>query len=1136
MRISSTVLLPIRLFLFVVLAWVFVPQARCRAEVMFHSGDTLLFYGNSMIERLCEHGELEALVQIAHADKKLHVRSLAWTGDEVGYRLRPEGYEEHMKSLLASWPANIVVVGFGMNESFSGDAGLADFRTQLVAYLDQLARLHPGAQFVLLAPTAVEDGFPGPDVPSRNRDLARTSQIIRETATERRAVFVDMFQASQEAYLKHTEPLTVNGLHLNDAGNHEIARVIALALIGESALTRVDRTRVSEVAKAVTQKAYYVSEIVRPKNADLYYGVRKRPEENAAEIPRYHQMIVATEAIIHELARSPGQFFSNYPTPWLPPLPPGKGHDDGSSTGVIKSPAEQQAEFKVAAGYTVNLFASEVDFPDLKNPVQIAFDARGRLWVITMPSFPHTVPGLPPQDKLLVLEDTDHDGKADKCTAFAEGLDALDGVAFSELGVLVSEQPKLWLMTDTNGDGKADTKRELLRGIDVTDSHHGGMIAADPIGHILFCDGVFHRSQIESPFGVVRGIDSTTYRLIPRTGRVETEWQSITPNPWKITYDRTGNLFQMYGDGLVLDALPLTWTPLAIYHPFAYATTVNYGKGSAAASISSPNFPDDYQQGMASAALLGSYVVSLTKYNFENGMVRGSGRLDVVSSTNAAFRPADVAFGFDGALYISDFCSVIIGHAQHPMRDPHWDHDHGRIWRAVYNSKPVVKTFPRIEGADVSELLTLLRHPQDIVRHHARIELRKVGGGMLPALDLWASLLDRSKPEFDQAALEVLFVAESLGQTRPNILGELLKSTSPLHRAAAVRLIRFQIDRLPNAADLLHSMGNDTHPRVQMEVVDAIAHLRPHHPEVEHALHGIKTTSSDVTHMLEDLKHGTKPAKGRSVPVLEVAPETGLHRWLWLGEKGNGEPAVYDALSTTTPKPGNGLYRTFVQSDVAQPAVLAVHYGFLDVSLNGVQLLSFDSMWSNDQQVQFDLRPGVNLIEVQFRNLRGTPPAVYLYDPLGQRLAQARLAANAADLRAFAAQVDQARADLGDAVRVQAVPNKMQFAPNQLRLKAGARVRLVFENPDLMIHNLLILAPGAEAEVGALADKLATQQDGLAKNYIPESSKILHATPLVQPRRKAELNFTAPTEAGRYPFICTFPGHWRLMRGVIIVE
>jgi azurin len=103
-------------------------------------------------------------------------------------------------------------------------------------------------------------------------------------------------------------------------------------------------------------------------------------------------------------------------------------------------------------------------------------------------------------------------------------------------------------------------------------------------------------------------------------------------------------------------------------------------------------------------------------------------------------------------------------------------------------------------------------------------------------------------------------------------------------------------------------------------------------------------------------------------------------------------------------------------------------------------------------------------------------------------------------------------------------------------VKSGTKVRLIFENPDLMLHNLLILAPGSADEVGALADQMATKANSLSQGYIPASKKVLYATPLVQPRQKAELRFVAPTEPGRYPYLCTFPGHWRMMRGVLVVE
>ena len=95
-----------------------------RGGLELRKGDRILFYGSSFIERLQGHGLFEASLQLAHPEKDLELRSLAWTGDEVGYRLRPERYVNHLKKLLEKWPANVVILGFGGNESFAGNAEL----------------------------------------------------------------------------------------------------------------------------------------------------------------------------------------------------------------------------------------------------------------------------------------------------------------------------------------------------------------------------------------------------------------------------------------------------------------------------------------------------------------------------------------------------------------------------------------------------------------------------------------------------------------------------------------------------------------------------------------------------------------------------------------------------------------------------------------------------------------------------------------------------------------------------------------------------------------------------------------------------------------------------------------------------
>ena len=1085
------------------------------------AGTTILFYGNSMVERLLEHGELEARLQIALPDDNLKIRSLAWTGDEVGNRLRLEGYPKHMKNLLAAWPANTIVLGYGLNEAFAGPDGLADFETQYATHLKQLESVHPGARFVLLSP-----------IWSDKVDTAPYRQAIAKLAEAHNASFVDLYSLTIEPPFA----ITSNGVHLDPEGNRIVAKAVAQALLKLRGMkpSEPDAAHLREVALAAAAKHFRVAELVRPKNAVVYFGVRARPYEYDGEMPRYHEMIRLTEEVVHRLAADPTKTFAAQKKPSLDPLGEGRGKDDGDRTGIIKSVAEQQAEFKVADGYAVNLFASEETFPELRNPVQIAFDARGRLWVVTMPSFPHTVPGREPPDKLLIFEDTDRDGVADKMTPFAEGLDALDGVAFHRDGVIVSEQPKLWLMRDTDGDDRADTKVELLRGIDVTDSHHGGMIATDPTGDVIFSDGVFHRSQLETPFGVHRGIDATTYRLDPATGRIVTEWQHTTPNPWNVTFDRWGGIFQVYGDGHVYDGSVLIWTPLGAYHPFRYGHVCSYGKGSGGAVISSPNFPDKHQQGIASASLLGRYAVNLTELSHEEGMMKQVSHEPVVSSHNAAFRPVDLEFGLDGALYVSDFCSPIIGHAQHPMRDPHWDHEFGRIWRIVHTEKPLVTDWPTIEGASGEALCKLLTHEQDLVRKHARIELRKQGAAGLRAVDTWIAGLDRSDPDFEQAALEALFVCEGLGQTRPALLAPLLASKSERVRGAAVQVLRLQADRIDDVRERLAGLVNDPHPRVQIEVIDAVAHLRPAMPGIGGILADIRADNQHVAASLAALDHGTEPAKGRSVPVLEVDRASQLTHWHWLGEDGGSAPAAM--AHGSGPMRGAGLFRTFVHADQAQAAIVGINHKKVKIWVNDALKFSQDSLWSGDQQVHVELEPGLNTIEVFLKGGRGSRnmPPVHLYDPIGQALSGATYPNSLDQLARSGAAFDKMVAERGKVLRVAAAAG-LQFSPTKLRVSPGGKVRLVFDNPDVMVHNWVLLKPGSVEEVGALADQLAAQPDGLEKEYLPDTDKILVASKLLGPKTRQEIEFTAPAEPGDYPYICTFPGHWRIMRGTLTV-
>jgi putative heme-binding domain-containing protein len=111
----------------------------------------------------------------------------------------------------------------------------------------------------------------------------------------------------------------------------------------------------------------------------------------------------------------------------------------------------------------------------------------------------------------------------------------------------------------------------------------------------------------------------------------------------------------------------------------------------------------------------------------------------------------------------------------------------------------------------------------------------------------------------------------------------------------------------------------------------------------------------------------------------------------------------------------------------------------------------------------------------------------------------------------------------------------MSYDKDVIALAAGKPVEILIDNPDLMPHNLVILRPGALEEVGLLAESTAQQPDAIARQYVPPSDKIMLASRMLAGRQSQRISFTAPTQPGVYPFVCTFPGHWRRMYGALYV-
>ena len=132
-----------------------------------------------------------------------------------------------------------------------------------------------------------------------------------------------------------------------------------------------------------------------------------------------------------------------------------------------------------------------------------------------------------------------------------------------------------------------------------------------------------------------------------------------------------------------------------------------------------------------------------------------------------------------------------------------------------------------------------------------------------------------------------------------------------------------------------------------------------------------------------------------------------------------------------------------------------------------------------------------------------------------------------------------ARKELGElgvrVIRLATVPEQMLYNKERIAVKAGKPVEVILENNDLMPHNFVIIRPGALEEIGNLAESTATQPGAIERHYVPASPKVLVASHLLQPRATEKLDFTAPKRPGVYPYVCTYPGHWRRMYGALYV-
>jgi glucose/arabinose dehydrogenase/azurin len=500
-------------------------------------------------------------------------------------------------------------------------------------------------------------------------------------------------------------------------------------------------------------------------------------------------------------------------------------------------------KMKVHSGMKVNLFASEEQFPELAKPVQMAWDTKGRLWVAVWPNYPERTPDSKVGDSLIVLEDTNGDGKADKCTHYVDDLNGPTGFQFYKDGVLVMEAPDLWFVRDTTGDGKADWQERVLMGLSSADSHHtANSMCLDPGGAVYLSDGVFHRTQVETAAGPVRNNDAAIYRFEPRTAAFETYVSFDFANPH-------GRVFDYWGNDIITDG-----TGNNSYFGPAFSGHIDYPAKhhrmkqfwdrpsrpcAATTLLTSRLFPDEFQGNFLNCNVISFQGIYRVKINEDGSGLRGETKEDLVSSSDGNFRPVAVNVGPDGAIYFADWQNPIIGHMQHHLRDPNRDHDHGRIYRITYEGRPLMKS-PKIDGQPIPALLELLKEPENQIREWAKIELGKRNATeVISAVNKWAAGLDSQAANYEHNMMEALWLHQWVNVLDSDLLKRMLRSPEPHARAAAGRVLCYWRDRIPDSLSLFKALANDANPRVRLEAVRGASFYRT--PEaIDVALEALK--------------------------------------------------------------------------------------------------------------------------------------------------------------------------------------------------------------------------------------------------------------------------------------------------------
>ncbi len=821
-------------------AFLLAPLSSARADLIeIKPGDHISIIGNTLADRMQHDGWLETMLQARFPEHKLVIRNLGFPGDEVNFRLRSQDFGTP-DEWLTRCKTDVIFAFFGYNESWKGAEGLDAFKKDLDAFIKHtLAQKYNGKsalRLVIFSPIAMEDprGRDLPDPTDTNRRIKLYSAGMEEVARANSVSFVDLISISQRLYQR--DPIahhTINSLHLNARGGLGLIAFLDATLFEKPAPQFFERFE--SIKKAVLDKNFYWFNRYRTVDGYSIFGGRADltftdGQTNRVVAQREMEildvMTANRDAAIWAAAQGKEYTVDDSNTPPFIDVKTNKPGPGPNGEHLFLGGEEAIGQMSLGKNLKVNLFASEKEFPELAKPVQMSFDAKGRLWVACWPTYPHWKPKEEMNDKLLILEDTDGDGKADKKTVWADKLHCPTGFEFANGGVLVAQQPDIMFLKDTNGDDKADVRERVLSGIDSADTHHAAnSFQLDPGGALYFQEGTFHQTSVETPYGpAVCCSNAGIYRYEPKSQKFDVYVSYGFANPHGHAFDRWGQDIVVDGTGSVPTHATLFSGHIEYPNKHGGPPQVYQQRTRPTPGIeflTSRHFPEEFQGNLLVPNVIGFQGILRYKIEDKDASFAGTELEPILTSRDPNFRPSDIEVGPDGAIYFLDWQNPIIGHMQHNLRDPSRDRIHGRVYRVTYEGRPL-SPLAKIADQPVEKLLELLKDPEDRVRYRARTELgSRPSTEVIRGVKAWMTKLDKADPNYEHELTEALWVHQYMDVVNVELLDRVLASPDFHARAAATRVLCYWRDRVPGALDKLKKLATDSYPRVRLEAIRA---------------------------------------------------------------------------------------------------------------------------------------------------------------------------------------------------------------------------------------------------------------------------------------------------------------------------